>query len=67
MRASSGGWGWLFGLLALGLLGAAAVRSVVIVDQTEAVYITEFGRPVRLIDRPGLSFKWPLSEPPRVR
>jgi membrane protease subunit HflC len=32
---------------------------VVIVDQTEAVYITEFGRPVRLIERPGLHGKWP--------
>lgn len=37
------------------------VRSVVIVDQTEAVYVTEFGRSVRLIDAPGLHWKWPYQ------
>ncbi len=37
----------------------AAARCVVMVDQTEQVYITEFGRPVRLIAEPGLHFKWP--------
>ena len=36
-----------------------SVRSFVIVDQTESVYVTEFGRPVRLIEQPGLHFKWP--------
>src|SRR5262245_10554765 len=41
------------------LLVAALVRSVVIVDQAEAVYITEFGRPVRLIEEPGFHWKWP--------
>ncbi|MBX6314263.1 MAG: protease modulator HflC [Isosphaeraceae bacterium] len=49
--------------LILAVLGVAALaalaRSVVIVDQTEAVYITEFGRPVRLIKEPGLHWKWP--------
>jgi membrane protease subunit HflC len=34
-------------------------RSIVVVDQTESAFITEFGRPVRLIDEPGLHFKWP--------
>src|SRR5947209_9801701 len=37
----------------------ALARSVVIVDQAEAVYVTEFGRPIRLIDAPGLHWKWP--------
>jgi modulator of FtsH protease HflC len=36
-------------------------RSVVIVDQTEMVYITEFGRPVRLLSDPGLYRKWPYQ------
>jgi len=31
----------------------------VIVDQTEAVHIAEFGRSVWLIDEPGLPWKWP--------
>lgn len=47
-------------LLATALLALLAiVRSPVIVDQTESVFITEFGRPVRLIEQPGLHFKWP--------
>ncbi|MEA2632319.1 MAG: modulator of FtsH protease HflC [Chloroflexota bacterium] len=49
--------------IALALMGivalVAVVRSLVIVDQTEAVYITSFGRPVRLIDQPGLYLKLP--------
>ena len=32
-----------------------------IVDQTESVYVTEFGRPIRLIEQPGLHFKWPYQ------
>jgi membrane protease subunit HflC len=39
----------------------AIFRCFVIVDQTESSYITEFGRPVRLIERPGLHFKWPYQ------
>ena len=49
-------------VIASALLGLVALaRSFVIVDQTESVYVTEFGRPVRLIDRPGLHFKWPYQ------
>src|SRR5215213_7483728 len=46
-------------LILLVVAAIAAVRSAVIVDQTEAVYVTEFGRSVRLIDEPGLHWKWP--------
>jgi membrane protease subunit HflC len=49
----------LAALLALGVLGL--LSSMVIVDQTESVYITEFGRPVRLIEEPGLAWKWPYQ------
>ncbi len=57
------GWGWVsvFGLGLIVLAILAAVRSVVIVDQAEAVYVTEFGRPVRLLTEPGLHFKWPYQ------
>ena len=41
------------------LVSVALLRSIVIVDQTESVFVTEFGRPVRLIEQPGLHFKWP--------
>jgi membrane protease subunit HflC len=43
------------------LILLAVARSFVIVDQTESSYITEFGRPVRLIEQPGLHFKWPFQ------
>ncbi len=49
---------WLAAILLL-LAMAAAFRSMVIVDQAETVYLTEFGRPVRLIREPGLYLKWP--------
>jgi membrane protease subunit HflC len=48
-----------FGFFLVALL--AIYGSAVIVDQTESVYITELGRPVRLIERPGLHWKWPYQ------
>jgi membrane protease subunit HflC len=39
----------------------AAWRSILFVDQTESVHVTQFGRPVRLIEQPGLHFKWPYQ------
>src|SRR5580692_13170325 len=47
----------LLAVVALVALG----RSLVIVDQTEAVFVTSFGRPVRLIDEPGLHWKLPYE------
>ena len=48
-------------LLAVLLLALVTIlaRSVVLVDQTESVLVTEFGRPVRLVETPGLLWKWP--------
>ena len=47
---------------AIALIALIAIaRSVVIVDQAEVVYVTEFGRSVRLIDQPGLWWKWPYQ------
>src|SRR3954463_10738626 len=52
--------GFKITLAVLGVVALVAlVRSLVIVDQTEAVYITSFGRPVRLIEQPGLHGKLP--------
>src|SRR3954449_5936439 len=54
--------GFKIALAVMGLVALVAlVRSLVIVDQTEAVYITQFGRPVRLIDEPGLHWKLPYE------
>lgn len=52
-----------FLLLGLALLGACLYRSVVIVDETQFVLVTEFGRIVKVYgdepDGPGLHMKWP--------
>ena len=49
--------------VALGLLAVVVVRSAVIVDETEFVLVTEFGRPVALYgdapDETGFHAKWP--------
>jgi modulator of FtsH protease HflC len=37
----------------------ALARSVLLVDQSETAFVTSFGRPARLIEEPGLHFKWP--------
>src|SRR5439155_14993780 len=47
-------------VLAAAFVGVVAL-SAVVVDQTEVVFITEFGRPVRLIDEAGLHWKWPYQ------
>ncbi len=49
----------------VGLAAAAGVLVLllpfcaVVVDQSESVFVTDFGRPVRLIGEPGLHGKWP--------
>jgi membrane protease subunit HflC len=54
---------WTIGPLVLGLLAWLAARSFVIVDETEFVLITDFGRTVDVLgDGPGeagLHLKWP--------
>ena len=51
-------WRYIAAILSL-LAVAAVLRSILIVDQAETVYLTEFGRPVRLYREPGLYLKWP--------
>ena len=48
-------------LLGLALLAAAAARSWVVVDETQFVLVTEFGRPVAVYGAggSGLHAKWP--------
>ncbi len=59
---------WPMNRLALGvvvlfcLIGAAAGSSLFIVQQTEQVLITQFGEPVRVIEKPGLHAKIPLVQ-----
>lgn len=49
-------------LIALvGLAALLAWRSVFFVDETEYVYVTQFGEPLRLEVEPGLRVKWPYQ------
>ncbi|GEM_PF-112830 len=51
----------LFVLFVFVIAAILVVRSVVFVDETEYVYVTLFGKPVRLLTQPGLAFKWPFE------
>jgi membrane protease subunit HflC len=50
--------GWL---VLLGLIVAVVWRTIFFVDQTEYVYVTEFGKPLRFYAEPGLGIKWPYQ------
>lgn len=45
---------------AAGLLFAAAATSVFVVDQTQQAIVTQFGKPQRVVTKPGLNFKMPF-------
>ncbi len=49
-----------------GLVGLVAWSACFFVDQTEYVYVLEFGRPVRLCVEPGLGFKLPYQSVRRL-
>lgn len=57
--------GRLWQRLALAALALAAIvvvaRSFFFVDETEYVYVTQFGEPLRLYTEPGLCVKWPYQ------
>ncbi len=51
---------WLLGIGVLALFVVA--NTVFIVDQTEQALILQFGKPVRVIEQPGLQFKTPFVQ-----
>ncbi len=53
-------------LLALAVVGWLAYSMCVFVDQTEYVYVTEFGKPLKLHVEPGLKFKAPYQSVRRL-
>ena len=58
--ASRRSFWWGVSLLSLAALAAAVVaRTIFFVDETEYVYVTQFGQPLRLCAEPGLGVKWP--------
>ncbi|MBI5543871.1 MAG: protease modulator HflC [Deltaproteobacteria bacterium] len=46
-------------IAALAVLAVALATSFVAVDETEIVVVTQFGRPIRVVETAGLTFKWP--------
>ena len=56
------------GWIAICLVAAAIVsyRTVLFVDETEFVIVTQFGRPVRTLRQAGLHLKWPYQSAIRV-
>lgn len=50
----------------IGILVVAAVRSLIFVDETEHVIVTQFGRPVRTLDDAGLHWKLPYQSTLRI-
>jgi modulator of FtsH protease HflC len=58
-------YGWLL-LLVLVVAGVAAYRSVVFVDESEFVIVTQFGRVIETVEQPGLHFKAPYQSALRI-
>ncbi|MFV1967729.1 MAG: protease modulator HflC [Pirellulaceae bacterium] len=48
-------------LLLLALLAGIGTRTLFFVDETEYVYVTQFGQPLRLHTEAGLGIKWPYQ------
>ncbi len=59
-------WLLLMLLVLAGIAGIAVWRSVLFVDETEFVIVTQFGRPVATLREAGLSFKLPYQSALRI-
>ncbi len=46
----------------IGLAGILFVNSILMVDETQQIVVTQFGKPVRVIKEPGLTFKIPFIQ-----
>lgn len=53
--------GWLAGLAVVAIASLLIYRSFYFVDETEYVYVTQFGEPLELRTEPGLGLKWPYQ------
>lgn len=60
-RGRGGFWRVFCILLLLGLVVLVAARTLFFVDETEYVYVTQFGEPIRLYTDAGLGAKWPYQ------
>lgn len=61
-EASRGRFWWSLASLIILVVGAGLVlRTIFFVDETEYVYVTQFGQPLRLYTAAGLGVKWPYQ------
>lgn len=60
-RGRGGFWRAICVLLLLAIGVFVLVRTVFFVDETEYVYVTQFGEPIRLYTEAGLGVKWPYQ------
>lgn len=49
----------IVGVIVVAAVLAAAYSAAVVVDETQFAVVKRFGRPVRVLDAPGLHWKWP--------
>ena len=54
-------WQWLAGCVLFVLIVMLCARTIFFVDESEYVYVTQFGQPVRFCRDPGLEIKWPYQ------
>ncbi|MGE0759988.1 MAG: protease modulator HflC [Pirellulaceae bacterium] len=54
-------WRWLVLGLCAAVTGLILARSFFFVDESEYVFVTQFGQPIRFHAQPGLQFKWPYQ------
>jgi membrane protease subunit HflC len=54
-------WGWLAVALLFAAAAVLAARSVYFVDESQYVFVTQFGETIRFHSQPGLQLKWPYQ------
>jgi membrane protease subunit HflC len=59
--ATRGRWGWLAVVLFAAAAAAFVARSVFFVDESQYVFVTQFGETIRFHSQPGIQLKWPYQ------
>jgi membrane protease subunit HflC len=57
----AGRWRWILFPALIALAALLIARTVFFVDESQYVYVTQFGEPIRFFSRPGLQWKWPYQ------
>ena len=60
-NSGAGRWRWLLFPLFIAFVAIVVSRTIFFVDESQYVYVTQFGEPVRFFSRAGLQWKWPYQ------